>query len=142
MISFELVGSGKIIWNDPALDYVFYSWEGPVGRWFKGRARRHQALATMSAGIQSGALRNSIDCYFTRRGKALEVRVGANPGPGGTVGYALYHHEGTEPHVIRPVKAKALAFRYKGRMVYAKTVHHPGTKPNPYLTMWMNEVYR
>lgn len=53
----------------------------------------------------------------------------------GAVGvkYALWHHEGTRPHVIRPVRAKALRFEVDGNVVFARRVNHPGTKPNRYL---------
>lgn len=41
---------------------------------------------------------------------------------------------GTAPHFIRPVNAKALAFKYKaGKMVFTKLVKHPGTKAQPFI---------
>lgn len=46
--------------------------------------------------------------------------------------YTRYVIEGTAPHVIRPVNAKALRFEVGGQVVYAKQVNHPGTKPNPF----------
>lgn len=50
--------------------------------------------------------------------------------------YALWHHEGTPPHIIRPRFKKALRFPGpgKGGVVFARVVHHPGTKPNRFLT--------
>lgn len=50
-----------------------------------------------------------------------------------TADYALYVHEGTRAHVIRPVKAQALRFQIGGRTVFAKLVRHPGTKARPFL---------
>lgn len=47
--------------------------------------------------------------------------------------YALYVHEGTRPHVIRPRRAQALRFQIGGRTVFAKLVRHPGTKARPFL---------
>lgn len=47
--------------------------------------------------------------------------------------YALYVHEGTRPHLIRPKRAKALRFEVGGRVVFAKLVRHPGTKARPFL---------
>lgn len=38
---------------------------------------------------------------------------------------------GTGAHIIEPVSAKALHFKKDGKEVFAKLVHHPGTKPNP-----------
>lgn len=49
---------------------------------------------------------------------------------------ALIHHEGTKAHIILPVKARALRFPgpTASGFVFAKVVHHPGTRPNRYLT--------
>jgi hypothetical protein len=65
-----------------------------------------------------------------------------------TAGYAAYVELGTRPHVIRPRSKKVLAWstggkrlsgrptraaRRSGAMAFARLVHHPGTKPQPYL---------
>ncbi|OMB79285.1 hypothetical protein A5743_14390 [Mycolicibacterium conceptionense] len=47
--------------------------------------------------------------------------------------YALYVHEGTRPHVIRPKRAQALRFQIGGRTVFARLVRHPGTRARPFL---------
>ncbi len=47
--------------------------------------------------------------------------------------YAPYVEKGTAPHEIRPVRAYALAFQSGNELVFAKLVHHPGTKPNPFM---------
>ena len=49
--------------------------------------------------------------------------------------YALFVEKGTAPHIIRPVNASCLAFQgwMLGGMVFTKLVHHPGTKPNPFV---------
>jgi hypothetical protein len=46
--------------------------------------------------------------------------------------YAPYLEFGTRPHIINPVRRKALRFLYKGKIVFAKKVHHLGTKPSPF----------
>jgi len=48
-----------------------------------------------------------------------------------TVGYGIFVHEGTSPHIIRPVNKKALY--WKGAAHPVKLVHHPGTKANPFM---------
>jgi|GEM_PF-2148502 hypothetical protein len=54
-----------------------------------------------------------------------------------------YVHEGTDPHVILPVNAKALRFIGDGGVqVFAAIVHHPGTKPNPWLKEAQVEIVR
>lgn len=49
---------------------------------------------------------------------------------------ALLHHEGTQPHRIVATRAPFLVFWWEreGRMVVTKSVNHPGTAPNRYLT--------
>ena len=44
---------------------------------------------------------------------------------------AKYHHFGTKPYTIRPVKAKALLFAD----IYTKRVNHPGLPARPLLGM-------
>jgi hypothetical protein len=48
--------------------------------------------------------------------------------------YDIYVQMGTRPHEIRPVRADMLVFRTADRhLVFTPLVHHPGTKPNPYM---------
>mgnify|MGYP001191330245 CR=1 FL=1 len=55
---------------------------------------------------------------------------------GTKVKYALAVHEGTPPHIIRPVRKKALFWR--GARHPVKRVMHPGTQGNPYITRAIN----
>jgi hypothetical protein len=43
--------------------------------------------------------------------------------------YSAALEYGTKPHVIEPKSAKFLHFKKDGKDVFAKIVHHPGTKP-------------
>jgi hypothetical protein len=52
----------------------------------------------------------------------------------------LYVIKGTRPHVIRPRVRKSLKFKIGGRTVFARVVHHPGTKKNDFLTKALREV--
>ena len=47
--------------------------------------------------------------------------------------YALYVHEGTRPHEIRPREKKVLANRRTGQF-FGKLVHHPGTQANQFFS--------
>lgn len=47
--------------------------------------------------------------------------------------YAYYVHWGTRPHVIRPKNKKALRWPAGGKFRFAKKVHHPGYKGDPWL---------
>jgi hypothetical protein len=91
----------------------------------------------MAAGIQTGQLRAKMETQRSVTRNGLEGRVGS------PVKYALLHHEGTRPHVIRPRKSGGtLRFTVGGKVVFAKSVHHPGTRPNPYLTRFLYEAVR
>lgn len=47
--------------------------------------------------------------------------------------YGKWVRDGTPPHEIRPVKAKALRFQSaEGNVVFAMVVHHPGYRGNKY----------
>lgn len=66
--------------------------------------------------------------------------------------YAEFVNDGTRPHVIRPKRAHtlrrssrgvvkpALRFVVGGRVVFARVVHHPGTRPNPFLDRAVREI--
>ena len=49
---------------------------------------------------------------------------------------------GTPPHVIRPKNRQALRFKYNNEIVFAKVVHHPGTRPNPFVRTAINTKLR
>ena len=90
------------------------------------------ALMCARAPVRSGRLLGSIE----KRVQGLEGSVGP------TVPYAVYVEYGTAPHEIRPVFSKVLAFEVNGRMVFSPIVHHPGTKPNPFVRKTMEDVQR
>jgi len=46
--------------------------------------------------------------------------------------YAIYVHEGTAAHIIRPKNGQALM--WPGAAHPYRVVHHPGTKANPFVT--------
>lgn len=49
--------------------------------------------------------------------------------------YAPFVHEWTRPHLIMPVKKKSLHWINKDWLdIFAKLVHHPWTKENPFFT--------
>lgn len=76
---------------------------------------------------KSGALAKSIKARRKQhRGKIVAGEIYV---VGPTVPYGHLVELGSAPHVIKPVKAKALG--YKGR--FGKKVMHPGTAPYPFL---------
>jgi HK97 gp10 family phage protein len=97
-------------------------------------ARKVQNRAKVLAPVDTGRLRASI-----RVKRTLTLR-----GPSAVVGtdvqYAPMVENGTGPHVIRPVRRKALRFKMGGRTVIVAKVNHPGTRPRPFLSRALREV--
>lgn len=121
---------------DPAaIRYVLRGQGGPVWNDISKRTRRAHTMARAQVGKDTRALYRSI---------SYRVSVGSRGGVTGTVvaddPKALMHHEGTVPHIIAARKAKSLRFKSRGRIVYAKVVRHPGTRPNRYLTDSLRKV--
>jgi hypothetical protein len=69
------------------------------------------------------------------------------------VGYAKPVEVGSRPHIIRPVRRKALAWggdrRLSGSLRtgasathFATIVHHPGNRPHPYLVPGLQEAVK
>ena len=56
--------------------------------------------------------------------------------------YARVVVEGSAPHEIRPVNGGVLAFMVAGKKVFTPIVHHPGTKPNPFMQNALEETQR
>jgi hypothetical protein len=82
--------------------------------------------------VRTGKLRASTRYQIkgTAEDMRMEVRQGARTAGG--VLYRPFVTEGTRPHEIRPVNARALRIVIGGDVVFASRVQHPGTKANPY----------
>lgn len=118
----------KFVLNHLEFEHLTKSPDGHVGKFLRKRAVILQALAQRQVGVKTGALKKSIRYQIVRDSKGLLATVGS----GNRI--ALMHHNGTKPHIILPKRAQTLRFYSHGRIVYSKMVHHPGTKPNKYLT--------
>ena len=98
----------------------------------KAALLRDQLLAKVEANLsgdvlreRSGALKASILAEMDLGGDTLSVSVASR----GIAYAAIQEHGGiTAPHDIVPVKARALAFAGAGGTVFARRVHHPGSR--------------
>ncbi len=81
-----------------------------------------------------GTLRDSIVKRLVVDAEGVAVLVGSEDE------IAMWHHEGTDPHVIRPVRRKMLSFMVQGEQVFARVVHHPGTAPNRFLEDALDDI--
>lgn len=108
--------------------------------------------------VDKGYLRSSHTMSTKLRGAGNSLAVGRIETP---VKYATWVHDGTQPHIIRPKTAGALAFFWakagsrvivpKGKGGTYRTkdgvliigkgyVNHPGTKPRPFYTQALREI--
>ena len=76
--------------------------------------------------VDSGNLRRSLGIRV--KSDRIEIGPDAKVAP-----YAGYVEFGTAPHTIRPKAGKTLRFTVDGKVVYARVVNHPGTKPQPFV---------
>ena len=111
------------------IDKLLNSPEGDVGREIKRRAVKVQMAAKRQVGVRTGRLQRSIRIYNHKR-----VKDGQQLYIGSAVSYALLHHNGSKKHMIFPKKKSYLKFRKGAVFVFARSVNHPVTKPNRYLT--------
>jgi hypothetical protein len=117
-----------VVFRKAELDFLLNSPEGDVGKYLAKKGRLIMAAAKAQVGVRTGALRSSIHMRHLRDSRGQYVKIGSN------LDYALLHHQGTKPHVIRPDRAKVLRFVRGSRIIYTTSVMHPGTKANRYLS--------
>lgn len=138
--------AGNVIIDNRALQQVIAGPNGPVIKALfvaadivKAGARRRVGVYKPAPGDplagrrkrKPGTLRDSIVKRLVTGGpEGARILVGSEDP------IALWHHEGTKPHVIRARRKPMLVFFWPkvGRVVYFKQVNHPGTQPNRYLT--------
>lgn len=102
----------------------------------KGSAVQVQAItfrtAEIAATMAPGHMKEAIRPIF-RGTKANPVGIVMVDHPA-----ASFVLNGTQAHDIRPRTKKVLRFQMGGLVVYAKVVHHPGTKANNFLLKALN----
>jgi phage gpG-like protein len=115
-------------------------------------------LSKYSAKVQAGVKKESVRAAYSIDSKAkntcpvkyghlrqsihVETQIGALmvviPENGAVVGtnkqYAASMEFGSKPHIIRPINKKMLRWWNGNMFIFAKEVHHPGTKGFFFLT--------
>lgn len=82
----------------------------------------------------SGELEKSVMMRTLANGLTGEVYLET-----GIANYGPFVHEGTKAHLIFPRKKKMLRWFSNGTAIFAKRVHHPGTKKDPFLYNALND---
>lgn len=116
------------------MDRLLRDPDGDVGR-FMSRlggyvTREAQTIAAARLTRRTGMYEDGFRTTTTREVGGLRTRVS------NTAQHATYLENGTPPHIIRPKKpGGVLVFTNKaGALIFARQVHHPGTRPYRVLT--------
>lgn len=103
---------------------------GPSFKAVKRVQDKTAGLANMKTPVDTGALKRAqVKTPVVVTGDRVVAGVEYRSA------YALFVHEGTRAHIIRPRNKKVLAWipRGSGKARYATKVNHPGTKPQRWL---------
>lgn len=128
--------SGVHVYMDPypVIAAKLFRPGGGVDEDMRRRVRRVEAAAKIYCPVRSGKLRSTIGMSRNRDALgryALGFQISAG---GPSAPYVLPVHEGARPHLIVPNSKSALAFVVDGHPVVTRMVHHPGNRPNRFLT--------
>lgn len=118
----------KLTLYDAPMNEMLKSPNGMVGKHLRDIGRTIVIAAKRQVGVDTDELRASIGMIHSRGLIEQYITIGSD------VGHALEHHEGTRPHMIRAKNHEFLRFSAGSRVVYARQVMHPGTRPNHYLS--------
>ncbi len=114
--------------NQRGIDHTFHHPAGPLARHLHKIGRRMVTAAQGQVGKATLSLMNSIHYNVDMVRGFPKLTVSADDP------IALIHHEGTRPHAIAARNSQVLRYSANGRINYARTVMHPGTPPNRYLS--------
>lgn len=99
---------------------------------FKCMLKIHE-LATINCPVDKGFLRASLIMNPTSPGYDHYIVADG-------VTYGIDVEFGTSPHIIRPIKRKALRFTIDNKTIFAKKVMHPGTEAQPFMRPALDQV--
>lgn len=105
--------------------------DGPLVRDLERRMLRAQISAEQLVRVRTGTLLATIhrERSTVRRLPAVEVVAGR-----ARMKYTMLEHDGTPPHIIRARRKKSLRFTVGGKVVFRRSVRHPGTTGSHFLT--------
>jgi hypothetical protein len=123
------VADVKVVIDKAAVD-VFRGWNGPLGHSVNRLAKETEWRARTLANRRTGRMIEKMETKKGKWSKGIEFQVGTS------VPYALFVHEGTKAHEIKPRTPGGLLVFYwpkVGKTVYFRRVWHPETRPYKFL---------
>lgn len=129
-------GGVTVVMDPPPVAYVKLFYDGsPSDRYLRRKAQKVAVMARALAPRRTGLLASSIHVDQNRTPKGLYsfgYKVGS------PVPYAGFVHEGTGPSFRRATAGRAMRFigtnAFAGELIFTKTVRHPGTPAQPFLS--------
>lgn len=126
-------GYRTMVFRRSAMTDLLESPRGAVGAYFAkvGARAVSEAKSLAAQKLQRGtgtgphyadSFKSSVD-----QGPRLRLENDRKTASGRLLAPIIEH--GSRPHIIRPRKASILVFEVGGQRVFAREVHHPGTKP-------------
>jgi hypothetical protein len=113
-----------------ALSRMLRARGGPVERALRAKTDHVESIAKREA---PGSMPDFIDSRIESTRTGLQgVITSSHPATNLVL-------KGTRAHIIRPRRRKALRFEVAAQVVFAKIVHHPGTKANDFLGRALRE---
>lgn len=100
----------------------------------EGLANVGEEIMRDKAPVRTGQLRDSIVSEVQYAGVDSEAYIFP------TAPYTRYVVQGTGPHEIYPINARALSFQWIGGLRFYRHVHHPGTRANPFMEETFGEL--
>jgi hypothetical protein len=121
--------SDTIVWSQAGLTELFESEEGVVAKDLARRAERVRGEAVRNCPVDTGRLRSSIRWAFAKEGSQLVAMVGSD------VEYALFVHEGTQPHFppLSALSVWAARHGFESPYLVGRAIATHGTEPNRFL---------
>jgi hypothetical protein len=118
--------------------HEFKSWAGPVGRSVSRLALETTFRQKVLANKKTGKMAASLHVIKKTLAKGIAFDAGSK------IHYTLFMEQGTKPHKIKAKGGGYLAFFWPkvGKMVYFRSVNHPGTRPYRFLTKGMERALR
>jgi len=136
-------------WNEREYEKLTRGTTGAVGRMMAGKGervaqgmkRRAPVSPDGSHGRPSGYMRSKVGWELHRDLIGLYVDIGTSARTPDGAPYPLYVEFGTRPHVIRPKRPGGmLRWEDQTGVHYALKVHHPGTRPQPFMRPALDDI--
>lgn len=133
--------TGRVRHNKAAQRREMISLDSPAAKDLRRRIRNVQLKAKELVGKRTHELERNILTRVDPLTHGLRGRVIA--GEQLDDARAVWNHDGTRPHTIRPKQpGGVLVFQSHGRTIFARSVRHPGTKATKFLARAGEEARR